>query len=131
MHVLPPIQSPVLMEPHLGGWQTTYVVYPNPEEEGKILERQRNKGEALLKRTSGMILKQGVSSTPVLVRGDAATEILDYASANQIDLILAGSHGLGPFRSWLMGSVSRKLVHYAPCSVLIVKKHEKGVRPWK
>jgi nucleotide-binding universal stress UspA family protein len=54
-------------------------------------------------------------------RGDAATEILEYAKAENIDLIISGSRGLSDFKGWLLGSVSRKLVHYANCSVLIVK----------
>jgi nucleotide-binding universal stress UspA family protein len=54
-------------------------------------------------------------------RGDAATEILDYAKTEDIDLIISGSRGLSEFKGWLLGSVSRKLVHYADCSVLIVK----------
>lgn len=54
-------------------------------------------------------------------RGDAATEIIDYANAEKIDLIISGSRGLSEFRGWLLGSVSRKLVHYSGCSVLIVK----------
>ena len=57
----------------------------------------------------------------MLVRGDAATEIIDYAKERKVDLIVAGSRGLSQVRGWLLGSVSRKLVHYAPCSVLIVK----------
>ena len=54
-------------------------------------------------------------------RGDAATEIIEYARDEKIDLIIVGSRGLSRFRGWLLGSVSRKLVHYADCSVLIVK----------
>jgi nucleotide-binding universal stress UspA family protein len=48
-------------------------------------------------------------------------EIIHYARSNAIDLIACGSRGLSPVASWLLGSVSRKLVHYANCSVLIVK----------
>lgn len=56
-----------------------------------------------------------------LLSGDAATEILGYAKRNNIDMIVTGSRGLNPIQGWLLGSVSRKLVHYAPCSVLVVK----------
>jgi nucleotide-binding universal stress UspA family protein len=63
----------------------------------------------------------GVQATSILKRGDAATEIIEYVKANHVDLIAAGSRGLSQVRGWLLGSVSRKLLHYAGCSVLIVK----------
>lgn len=131
MHVLPPIQPPIFMEPYMGGWQTTYVAMAAPELDTRMQARHRKKGAALLKRTSELLQREGIFATPELVHGDAATEILDYVKTNHIDLIVAGSRGLSQFKSWMMGSVSRKLVHYAPCSVLIVKKREKGVKIWK
>jgi nucleotide-binding universal stress UspA family protein len=63
----------------------------------------------------------------VLVRGDAATEIIGYADKENIDLIIAGARGLSSIQGWLMGSVSRKLVHYSNCSVLIVKQPEEKI----
>ena len=63
----------------------------------------------------------GRGAGQILARGDAATEILERARAETTDLLVAGSRGLSAVRGWWFGSVSRKLVHYAPCSVLIVK----------
>jgi len=57
----------------------------------------------------------------VLRRGDAATEIIEYANTEKIDLVISGSRGLSEFKGWMLGSVSRKLVHYAGCSVMIIK----------
>ena len=123
MHVLPPMQIPVMMEPYIGGaWQTVYAIPRAPQEEEALRERETKLGEALLTRTRCLLQKNGLEATPVLVRGDAATEILDYAWKNQIDLLVAGSRGLSQFKSLWMGSVSRKLVHYSNCSVLIVKE---------
>ena len=53
-------------------------------------------------------------------------EILNFTRENQIDLIIAGSRGLSQMRSWLLGSVSSKLTHYAKCSILIVRMPEEG-----
>lgn len=124
MHVLSPLTQPIIMEPYLGG-RDAYVPLRTPEEEVKIMEKQEQEGQALLNRTQDSLLKKGIKSTSVLIRGDAATEIIDYTDKNDIDLIVAGSRGLSQFRGWLMGSVSRKLVHYSNCSVLIVKQPEK------
>jgi len=121
MHVLPPIQTPVMMEPYYGAWQTVYAVYPRLEEEAVIRKRETKIGEALLARTCRLLQRHGIESTSVLTRGDAATEIIDYVRKNKIDLIVAGSRGLSQIESLWMGSVSRKLVHYSDCSVLVVK----------
>ncbi|MFT3893810.1 MAG: universal stress protein [Anaerolineales bacterium] len=121
MHILPPMQMPILMEPHYGTWQTVYAVFPTQEEEDAQSEAEKERGEALLNRTCSLLQRYGLDPTPKLLRGDAATEIMEYVKAERIDLIVAGSHGYGNMRSLWLGSVSRKLVHYSDCSVLIVK----------
>ena len=70
--------------------------------------------------------KYGLPARPVLKRGDAATEIIEYVKEQGIDLIVTGSRGFGQVKSWLMGSVSRKLVHYSGCSVLVVRGPGEG-----
>jgi nucleotide-binding universal stress UspA family protein len=44
----------------------------------------------------------------------------------KVDLLVTGSRGHSPIRSWMMGSVSRKLVHYSGCSVLVVRQPPGG-----
>jgi nucleotide-binding universal stress UspA family protein len=116
---------PVMMEPYLGMWQTVYAVQTMPDEEVARRNKETKSGEALLARTCSLLKRNGIESTPVLARGDAATEIIDYAKKNEVDLIVAGSRGLSQFKSLWMGSLSRKLVHYSDCSVLIVKVPKK------
>ena len=125
MHVLPPVQTPVMMEPYYGAWQTVYVTQTTWDKEAVVRKKETKSGEALLTRTCNLLRRNGIESTPVLAQGDAATEILDYVKKNTIDLIVAGSRGLSQFQSLWMGSVSRKLVHYSNCSVLIVKVPKK------
>ncbi|MGR3365201.1 MAG: universal stress protein [Maritimibacter harenae] len=52
--------------------------------------------------------------------GDYADEILDLAEALDPMMIVMGHRGLGRFRGALLGSVSQKVLHHAPCPVLIV-----------
>lgn len=64
----------------------------------------------------------GLPTRGRLATGDGANAILREADVNRADLIVAGSRGLGSLRGRLLGSVSRRLVHKANRSVLIVRE---------
>jgi nucleotide-binding universal stress UspA family protein len=54
-----------------------------------------------------------------------ADAIVKYAKANEIDLIVTGTHGRGMVKHFLMGSVAERVVRTAPCPVLTVRAHER------
>jgi nucleotide-binding universal stress UspA family protein len=54
--------------------------------------------------------------------GDAATEILERATATPSDLIVMGTHGRSGFERLLLGSVTEKVIHKATCPVLTVPR---------
>jgi nucleotide-binding universal stress UspA family protein len=58
--------------------------------------------------------------------GNPVDEILHVAEEIDADLIVVGSHGTGMTKRFLLGSVSDRVLEYASCSVLIVKKEEGG-----
>jgi len=124
LHALTPAPIPIPATTYMGGWHDVPYPFPTAEEEAETIEKHEKEGHALLDRTCNLLLKKGVEATPILLRGDAATEIIQYSDKEAVDLIVAGSRGLSSFQGWLMGSVSRKLVHYSNCSVLIVKQSE-------
>lgn len=127
LHVLPPLPSPVLIA---RSWPTgseamaPVPTYDSEEALARQAEEEVSQGETLLSETVAELGNYGLEAKSVLLRGDAATEIIQYANENQIGLIVAGSRGLSQMRRLLLGSLSRKLVHYAGCSVLIVKGGE-------
>jgi nucleotide-binding universal stress UspA family protein len=53
----------------------------------------------------------------VLSEGDAARTIAQYACSEHCDLIVMPTHGYGPFRRFLLGSVTAKVLHDAKCPV--------------
>jgi nucleotide-binding universal stress UspA family protein len=91
------------------------------EVEETIRAEQELEGKKVLDKACESLSSSSIQAECVLLRGDAATEVINFVKKNSIDLIVCGSRGLSQVRSWLLGSVSRKLVHYADCSVLIVK----------
>lgn len=46
-----------------------------------------------------------------LVEGDPARVIVEYAHAQKFDLVVMPTHGYGPFRRFLIGSVTAKVLH--------------------
>ncbi len=53
-----------------------------------------------------------------LLKGDAASRIVELAHSERSDLIVMPTHGYGPFRRFVLGSVTAKVLHDADCPVL-------------
>ena len=49
--------------------------------------------------------------------GDPAQGIVDFVHDNNADLVMMPSHGYGPFRQLLLGSVTSKVLHDVKCPV--------------
>jgi nucleotide-binding universal stress UspA family protein len=52
--------------------------------------------------------------------GGAAHAIADAAKEAGADLVVVGTRGQGPLTGLLLGSVTHRLLHVAPCPVLAV-----------
>lgn len=54
----------------------------------------------------------------IVGRGDdAADQILELSRSENVDLIMMPSHGYGPYRRFILGSVTAKVLHDADCAV--------------
>jgi nucleotide-binding universal stress UspA family protein len=124
LHVLPPVPLPIPLSqtwPPAPEFAPPLPMYET-EEIKKMVETQNEQGIALVEQTTNLLRKSGLATSFKLCRGDAATEIIEYIKNKGIDLVVIGSRGLGSVRGWLLGSVSRKIIHYSGCSVLVVKE---------
>ena len=59
----------------------------------------------------------GVTVERVVESGDPALRIVAFAESSGADLIMMPTHGAGPYRSLLLGSVTAKVLHDAKCAV--------------
>jgi nucleotide-binding universal stress UspA family protein len=59
----------------------------------------------------------GLDVDRVAESGDPAIRIAAFAHGHDVDLVMMPTHGLGLFRSLLMGSVTSKVLHAATCPV--------------
>lgn len=91
--------------------------------ERQIIEGLMQNGRQILEETKNNIMNQNpdISLEMEMTPGDPAYEICQKAKEDNYDLIVVGSRGLGEIKSFLMGSVSRRVSRHAPCSVLVVR----------
>jgi len=52
--------------------------------------------------------------------GHPAETLVRVAEEGGYDLIILGRRGLTPVQRWMLGSVSERVLRYAPCAVLVV-----------
>ena len=77
--------------------------------------------------------KQGggaIKVVPVILVGRAAEEIMDYASKENIDLIIMATHGRSGISRWALGSVADKVVRASkqPVALIRAKDARSGIR---
>ena len=123
MHVLPPLGTP---EPYITTRMAGMSAIPplSSHEVEKAASRRAEaeeyQGLMLLTQTVDALRASQFETVSVIRSGDAATEILQYAEAQEVNLIVTGSRGLSAVQGWLLGSVSRKLIYHSRCSVLVI-----------
>ena len=122
MHVLPPPIPDGIPTPAWAlGPEVLYPAPVAPVNKAAVEAEEQRLGEHLLDEAAHLLDQASLHPDKVLLRGDAGTEIIKYIRENAVDMVACGSRGLSAVSGWLLGSLSRKLVHYAGCSVLIVK----------
>jgi nucleotide-binding universal stress UspA family protein len=113
VHVLPPIPY------GMGGFEFGGVVMIDAFAE-RIPEARKELDEFLANELAGMKV------TRIVLEGDPAPMIVDHAHGAGVDLIVIPTHGYGPFRRFLLGSVTAKVLHDANCPVLTGVHLEEG-----
>lgn len=79
--------------------------------------------EAKIRSQVDELRADGIDATLEIVRGhpgQAAHAIAELARDNKAETIVIGTRGLGPVAGLLVGSVTQRLLHTAPCPVLAV-----------
>ncbi len=84
------------------------------------------KGQILQERVKNAMKMPGktgdITINKVVVRGfEISSEIVDYASENNVDMIVMASHGRRGISKLLLGSVTDKVIRIAPCPVMAIK----------
>ena len=63
----------------------------------------------------------GLEAESIVLKGDPAEKIVNFAEEHNVDMIIVGSLGKGGFERLVIGSVSEKVVRHAKVPVLVVR----------
>jgi len=99
-------------------WAAEVYVASMPQLRDEIEKESRQRLAALL----GDDERRAYRAETALLAGNPFLEIIRYAKAHDIDLIVMGTHGRGPIAHMLLGSVAEKVVRKSPCPVLTVRE---------
>jgi nucleotide-binding universal stress UspA family protein len=67
----------------------------------------------------------GMEAESIVLKGNPAEEIMDFAEKQKIDMIVVGSLGKSGIERFVLGSVSEKVVRHAKIQVLVVRERYK------
>ena len=77
-----------------------------------------------LGKLAAVAREKNVEVVEQVVQGKPSAEIMRFASDNEVDMIVLGTHGKGMLDQALFGSTTERVVRRAPCPVLTVRLAE-------
>jgi nucleotide-binding universal stress UspA family protein len=99
---------------------STYA-YATPGTYPPVDETEKERAHAATTRALQRAAAVGVRAESFERLGDPVEVVGRTASDTGAALIVVGSHGWGPLRRLVFGSVSTGLLHHAPCPVLVAR----------
>jgi len=89
-----------------------------------IVEEMTARAHQLVDNAATQLRSQGLAAEGVVGEGDPKDVILEHAATMGADLIVVGAHGRSALEQFFVGSISKAVLRFAPCSVGIVRKTE-------
>lgn len=94
-----------------------------PTYQPQFLRGLEYMGRVLLRKAREAAEAKGVKRVETMVEaGDPGDRIVQLARERSADLIVMGSRGFGNLKGLVLGSVSHKVFHTAPCSCVTVNR---------
>lgn len=85
----------------------------------KLDEAYHDEADNYLKQIAADLIEQGIAAKTVVLSGNPAEEIINYAQGGGVDLIIMSTHGRSGVSRWVFGSVADKVVRHSEVPILI------------
>ena len=86
-------------------------------------EMRRVEAQSQLSRIQGNLKRRGFISTVELTEGRPAEQIINFARAQHVDLVVLSSHGEGGLTGWALSSTALMVIARTDASLLVVPAH--------
>lgn len=142
-HILVPLDGSRLAEtvlPHLVAMATAFgsratllrVVEQDPGGQTRSVDPMdwrisRAQAKAYLDEQANRLAEAGLDAEAVLLEGQAADRVVEYAHGDRADLILVSSHGRSGLSRWNISSVVQKIILQARTSIMIVRAYQPAI----
>ncbi|SDQ56722.1 universal stress protein [Natronobacterium texcoconense] len=107
-----------VVEPSLAAYSETDA---NPYDFKLAADADGEIADTLFETATDRAAEHGVSLTTELLVGSPARAIVQFATDEEVDRIVVGSHGRTGISRVLLGSVAEQVVRRAPMSVTVVR----------
>jgi nucleotide-binding universal stress UspA family protein len=91
-----------------------------PYHDEAVVQIQKEANE-LLEPFRELYKEQGIEYSDNMFEGPAGSVIPEIAEAEEADLIVMGSRGRTDLKGLVLGSVTHRVLHLAPCPVLVIR----------
>ena len=88
---------------------------------GDVVDTLEQEGKQLVRETADRVEQRGVSTVTDVRQGDPYRIIIDYAEANDIDLVAMPTHGRQGLERLLLGSTTERVVRRSDVPVLTIQ----------
>ncbi len=114
-------ESPAIHLTLLRVVSTPAMVSADPALFDELVRMGSDESQAYLRSVAAELEAEGVVVETRTVTGPPAEAIVHFAEDNKVDLIVISSHGRTGGNRWVYGSVAEKVLHHAPCAVIIIR----------
>ena len=112
---------------HVADPEPDFIGYDvGPQSVRDTLSTEYHQEHQALQRIARDLREHHKDTTALLVQGPTVETILKEAHKLEADMIVLGSHGHGAIYDLLVGSVSKGVLHKAPCPIFIVPTHARA-----
>jgi nucleotide-binding universal stress UspA family protein len=96
--------------------EVVHALDPSPVLELNLVEELTRRAQELVARVA-----ERLQAKPVILDGDPKLAIPEHAKEIGADLVIVGPHQQSGLARFMLGSVAKAVVRYAPCSVEVVR----------